>query len=84
MAWPLPFQRGSGSFLKIGPLDSDEEVIIFTVSGFRVRRLEAANGVAVWDGLNEENSLVAAGVYFYVVKNSQGHIRYQGKLLVTP
>jgi hypothetical protein len=62
-------------------------VAIYTVSGEQVWSTQQSSfqfGVpftAVWDGKNENGSLVAPGVYYYAI-HQNGQVSQRGKFLV--
>jgi len=60
--------------LIIDQLCSDCDVNVYTASGFLVRKLVQGSrgGRAVWNGRNDENELVASGVYLIVAAQSDG------------
>jgi hypothetical protein len=72
-AYPIPFNPAS-SALTIDRLTADAEVQLFTVAGQPVRTLAPASaiGTTVWDGKNDNGSMVASGVYIALIKSGAG------------
>jgi kumamolisin len=49
---------------------------IFTLSGFLVKTLTVANGIAIWQDLtNDAGQRVASGLYFYVASSGGNQVR---------
>lgn len=64
-------------------LPEQGEILIYTISGDLVKRLEffaSSNGTQRWLGRNEENQYVASGVYFWVVQSPD--LVRKGKLII--
>ena len=70
------------AWLRFDPMET-AEVEIYDWAAYKVASLpkdavNAALGVAVWDGKNGDGKVVAPGVYFIIVKGPQS--RLAGKL----
>jgi hypothetical protein len=63
-------------------LPAEGEIIIYTLAGMPVTRIKFNDGTrtAKWFGKNDAGQDVASGVYFWVVKSSEG--AKTGKLIV--
>jgi kumamolisin len=67
----ITFANGSSSNLPDGAT-----IKIYTLSGFLVKTLTVANGVAVWQNLtNDSGERVASGLYFYLASFQGSEIR---------
>jgi hypothetical protein len=80
-AYPNPFNPDEGvSFRTVFPSDVSLDLTIYDLAGKRVialykNKIIAANDQIhnlIWDGKNSDGTTVANGVYYYVVKTSQG------------
>ncbi|MFH2070437.1 MAG: gliding motility-associated C-terminal domain-containing protein [Elusimicrobiota bacterium] len=61
-----------GSYLKM---------YVFNIAGEKIRTVESGLASrADWDGCNDNNNVVANGIYFYVVETNKG--RAKGKITV--
>ena len=57
------------------------KVLIFDILGRKVKTLHGRPGFTVeWNMLNNQNNLVASGLYIYVVES--GSIQFNGKFVV--
>jgi len=69
---PNPLRPSKGllySKITFSNLPADTEIIIYNVSGTKVRKLKTdSSGMAVWDGKNDDGKNVASGVYFALIK----------------
>jgi hypothetical protein len=56
---------------------------IYTLTGECVKTIEEkdGDGVAIWDGKNEENKPLATGIYIYLITNPEGK-RCTGKIVI--
>ncbi len=81
--WPLPFDpnRAVGGVLKISCLPAGAAVAFYTLSGEWVRQVEETNGMATWNGKNQNGAAVSAGVYFYVIQLN-GQVFQTGKIIL--
>ncbi len=85
-AGPNPFRTGaanSAGFV-VKNLKPDSEVLIVTINGGLVRRLNRVNGLvdgsqAIWDGRDEQGRAAASGIYLFVVYDQTGQAG-QGKI----
>jgi len=83
IAYPNPFRPKLHSAVKIDYISQNSIVYIFDSSGKRVRFFntdELRGGQAIWDGKNETGTLVAPGLYHYMVKD--GKKTAKGKIMV--
>ncbi len=64
-------------FSKIG--EEEAEIRIFTLAGELVKTLRGQSE-AYWDGTNDSGERVAAGIYLYLMENSQ--VTRKGKIAV--
>jgi hypothetical protein len=79
-AYPSPFNPllAVGGTFKVVNIPSDCEAGIYTISGEKVRSLKEADmtmsnaGWVEWDGKNDANETVGAGVYVVVIKAKDG------------
>lgn len=82
-AFPVPFRPARGdkeiTFTALSPQATIE---IFTLAGEKVKTIQHASGAnqLAWDVRNEKGSLVASGVYHYVIKNASS--MKKGKLVI--
>ncbi len=69
-AYPNPWdtRKYANRLVTIANVPDDATIKIFTISGFWVKSLTAANGRADWDLTNDHGDRVASGLYFYLVK----------------
>ncbi|NLH38630.1 MAG: hypothetical protein GX445_01010 [Elusimicrobia bacterium] len=69
---PNPLRPSKGllySKITFSNLPADTEIIIYNVSGTKVKKLKTdSSGMAVWDGKNDDGKDVASGVYFALIK----------------
>ena len=71
-----------GGTLKFDGLSGDVNVYIYDVGGDLVWKGFTSGAASIsWDGKNHAGNLVAPGVYFYVVKDTQGN-KSTGKIAV--
>jgi hypothetical protein len=72
--YPNPWRadRNPGVPLTIDQITASGTVKIFTISGHWVKTLINNNGVATWDLTTDSGDKAASGLYFYVVKTSDG------------
>ncbi len=86
---PNPFLSGGGNVFTIKNLAVNSQVKIFNLSGILVRKLSTDTGGvqgsrAIWNGKDENGSLVPSGIYVYLAFNEQGQ-KGTGKIaLVRP
>ncbi|MFH1688193.1 MAG: hypothetical protein ABIE70_11820 [bacterium] len=75
---PVSFDRGESLtfHLPYEPVD----LLVQTVSGDPVIRVDGVSGDWEWDGLNDSGHRIAAGVYLWYVRGTD----YQGKIIVKP
>lgn len=81
--WPDPFnpRRAYNNTLKFGCLPPGATATIYTLSGEKVAEAAEQNGLAQWNGLNQEGAPVSGGIYFYAVKVGS-QVFSTGKFLV--
>ncbi len=81
--WPDPFNPAyaSGGVLKVSCVPSGGTVSFFTLSGELVKKIQEVDGMAFWNGQNQNGALVSTGVYFYVIQQGEKLTR-SGKLIV--
>ena len=85
---PVDFSGAVRNSIKFTNLTADPAISIYTLSGELVKTLEPGtiyndgiSGQAEWDGLNDQNTLVARGLYLYLIKDAAGN-RKTGKFAV--
>ncbi len=80
--YPNPARLDRNERIVIAGLPQDAKVMIYSTSGFSVKRLisEGASGSVIWDGTNEQGAEVASGIYF-VVAEKNGSIQ-KGKVAI--
>ncbi|GAB4030089.1 MAG: hypothetical protein Fur0012_05430 [Elusimicrobiota bacterium] len=68
---PLRPSKGAGySSMTFSNLPVNAEIIIYSVSGVKVKKLITdSSGIALWDGKNEDGKDAASGVYFVLIKS---------------
>jgi hypothetical protein len=84
LVYPSPFvpSRAVGGTLKFRRMPADSRVRIYTIAGELVRGLDAdGNGLAEWDGRNEDGTAAVPAVYIYVLQSPSGEKRV-GKIEV--
>ncbi len=71
-AWPVPYNPKTAveGFFKIGCLQPNDTVSLYTLSGELVQRTTVSGWEYDWNGLNSQSSPVASGIYFYVVQRN--------------
>lgn len=82
-AYPNPWdaRRSSKRQITIANMPDTASVKIFTLSGYWVKTLTPANGLAVWDLTTDGGDSVASGLYFYLVKTTGGTVA-RGKIAI--
>lgn len=80
-AYPNPWdaRRGYAPQVTINNTPDGATVQVFTISGFFVKSLQPANGVAAWDLTTDKGHPAASGLYLYLVKTSGGK-KARGKI----
>jgi hypothetical protein len=78
---PNPFNPRT-QVLKFYNVPQDSYVIIYSLSGEFVVRLETVSLVARWTGRNTQDRQVSPGIYYYVIKNGEGRVGRTGKIFV--
>jgi len=86
IVYPNPYKPGSGAILKFKYLTGEATIKIYTIAGEPVRTIQKIQGsapdyFAEWDGKNENDELVASGVYTYVITDNTGE-KITGKIAV--
>jgi hypothetical protein len=71
-AWPIPYNPKTAveGFFKIGCLQPNDMVSLFTLSGELIQKVTVSSGEYDWSGFNTQESPVAPGIYFYVVQRN--------------
>jgi len=78
--YPNPWTISSRAKLKFSKIGEEEaEIRIFTLAGELVTTLRGQSE-AYWDGTNDSGERVAAGIYLYLMENSQ--VTRKGKIAV--
>jgi hypothetical protein len=69
--WPNPYDPSKAvhGSLKAGYLEGGS-LDIFSVSGERVKSLQAVNGWIEWEGKTDKGARVASGIYYYVARRN--------------
>ena len=80
--WPSPFNPTEGDPFVFQDLPADEtmEIFLYNTRGQLIRRLTVGRGIefynhgnkARWWGKNDQGSMVASGVYVYVIQSQYG------------
>ncbi len=79
-AYPNPAKLSEGG-VRFDGLDPEAAIELYTLTGELVRRATSASGgLWIWDGKNDDGSIVASGIYLYIVRNKKATIK--GKLVV--
>jgi hypothetical protein len=75
-AYPMPYYPARGN-LTIENLTENATIKIYTITGELVKTVSYAssNGVATWDGKNNNGAEVASGVYIMYIESSAGKQR---------
>ncbi len=82
--YPQPFSPSTDRQLVIDGLSSDAVIHIVTLDGLLVRSIETNSRRAVWDGKDQNGTMVSSGVYI-VLSVSQGNVTSAvSKILVKP
>jgi hypothetical protein len=83
--WPDPYNSkfAVGQMLNISCLPPNAIVYFYTVSGEFVVQVTESQGLAQWNGKNQQQVPASAGIYFYVIKNGQQRVIGTGKFLVS-
>lgn len=72
MVYPNPYNPNTGQ-LKFDGLSGNVTVCIYSISGDMVWKGFTSGAASIaWDGKNHKGNEVAAGVYYYVVKDDKG------------
>jgi flagellar hook assembly protein FlgD len=78
------FNPLKGEVVRVTSLRADHgtiTVMVYNPSGVLVRRvvdhIDALSANAVWDGRNDQNEVVASGVYLVVVTGNKLHKRFR-------
>ena len=81
--WPDPFNPNYavGGTLKVSCLPVGATVSFYTVSGELMNQVDAAGGMAQWNGTNRQGAPVSSGIYFYVIQ-SGSNVLEKGKFLI--
>lgn len=86
---PINFASAVRNTLKFGNLSANSEITIYDVTGRLVRRLkpgtpenDGVSGLCEWQGKNESGEAVAAGLYYFFIKDDGGNAR-KGRFAVT-
>ena len=82
-AYPVPFRPLVYPFLTIDNISEDARVDIYNRGGSLIRSFSGVDvhgGKVEWNGSSKNGSLVAPGVYYYVVRSSKK--TEKGKILV--
>jgi hypothetical protein len=69
---PNPFnpEKGPLSFFGSGIVPKDTKIDIYTISGEKIRHLEAVvTNDIIWDGKNEEGKAISNGIYLYTYES---------------
>jgi len=73
-AYPVPYHPGMGTF-QIDNIPAGGSATIYSESGLEVWHREAGEEISIqWDGTNGDGSRVMSGVYYLVVKDSDGMV----------
>ena len=83
VVYPNPFNISSGKSISFKYLKPDSKPVIYTISGKLVKVLPNANayGMTFWNGDNENNNIVAQGIYLFAGQNPSGK-KKTGKIAV--
>ncbi|MFA5975394.1 MAG: S8 family serine peptidase [Elusimicrobiota bacterium] len=83
-AYPNPWdvRRTGNRLMTFANIPDGASVKIFTLSGFWVKNLTPSNGRATWDLTNSAGEPVASGLYFYLIKSSDGEHKARGTVAI--
>lgn len=75
--WPDPYnpQFAHDHMLKMDCLQTNDKVSIYTLAGELVQQVLASGELYEWNGLNQEGSPVAPGIYFYSVERNGSMVK---------
>ena len=89
--WEYPTQPGRSQWFEVDRrmafmnLPPEGTITIFTIAGYEVAKLDfnSTNGAPIvyWNLLNKNNHTVASGLYYFVVKEPNGHTQV-GKFVI--
>ncbi|MFA5780542.1 MAG: clostripain-related cysteine peptidase [Elusimicrobiota bacterium] len=78
---PNPYNPSTGNLSIINfPDNSVINLTIYNLEGNLVKEIDGAGTSVIWDGKNENDSIVASGIYFYVAKTQNDSTK--GKITV--
>jgi len=76
ICYPNPFYINKHNYIKFRPIGYN--ISIYNINGELIKKLK--DNESEWDGRNEQNQVVAGGVYFYIAEN-KGAIK-KGKFVI--
>lgn len=81
--YPNPFKPASaiGHTLKFTGLQASDVLRIYTVTAEKVLETRGQTGRFEWDGKNRDGSMVASGIYIWVLERDNGQ-KYMGKIIL--
>jgi len=79
---PQPFVLHKDKEVIIDGLASEAEIRIVTLNGQLIRKIETNSQKAIWDGRNEDGSLVGPGIYLILGKSGDSNQNGIGKIAV--
>ncbi len=68
--YPQPFEPVIDGLLTIDGLAEESQIFIATVSGSRIRRLDAFGRKTIWDGRDDDGNLVPMGIYLVIASSA--------------
>ncbi|MBL7999504.1 MAG: hypothetical protein JNL32_12820 [Candidatus Kapabacteria bacterium] len=80
--YPTPYIPDGSTQLVIDGIEPDAQIRIVTIDGALVRTIDTKSRRAVWDGLDENGTVVSSGVYGVLVVSRENARASAAKILV--
>jgi ligand-binding sensor domain-containing protein len=78
--YPNPFHPGNGNRMQFKVVDFNR-ALIYSITGKRIREMNALEAMTGWDGRGEDGDMVGSGVYLILITGSGGDSKL-GKVAV--